>query len=74
MGEFKKIQTLILEVSNSGNLQNNFNGNGTKIGLKNVRERLEKLFGENGKFELKQDGEFVKARIEILDETQNNHH
>ncbi len=58
---------LFLEVSNSGKLNNNANGNGTKIGLKNVRERLEKLFGDNGKFELKQDGDFVKARIEILE-------
>lgn len=62
---------LILEVSNSGKLKKDLNGNG--IGLKNVRERLEKLFGENGKFELKQENDFVKARIEILDEIQNNH-
>ena len=57
---------LILEVANSGKLENVHNSNGTKIGLKNVRERLEKLFGDGGKFELKQDGDFVKARIEIL--------
>jgi len=56
---------LVLEVMNSGKLENLHNSNGTKIGLKNVRERLEKLFGANGKFELKQDGDFVKARIEI---------
>jgi len=59
---------LILEVANSGKLENVHNSNGTKIGLRNVRERLEKLFGERGKFELKQDGDFVKARIEILKE------
>ena len=58
---------LILEVSNSGKLNGHENGNGTKIGLKNVRERLEKLFGANGKFELRQDGDFVKARIEIAE-------
>jgi two-component system LytT family sensor kinase len=63
---------LILEVSNSGKLINNENG--TKIGLKNVRERLEKLYGENGKFELRQDDNFVKARIEIIDEVQNSNH
>jgi hypothetical protein len=56
---------LILEVRNSGKLNGNSNGSGTKIGLKNVRERLEKLFGAAGTFELKQDGDFVKARIEI---------
>lgn len=57
---------LILEVSNSGKLNGNSNGS-TKIGLKNVRERLEKLFGDAGKFELEQDGDFVRARIEIAD-------
>ncbi len=56
---------LVLEVVNSGKLLNGFDSNGTKIGLKNVRERLDKLFGKNGKFELRQDGDFVKARIEI---------
>lgn len=58
-------ENLFLEVANSGKLQDS-NGNGTKIGLKNVRERLEKLFGARGRFELRQDGDFVKARIEIL--------
>lgn len=58
---------LILEVQNSGKLNGDTNGNGTKIGLKNVRERLEKLFGDGGRFELKQDGDFVKARIEIAE-------
>ena len=63
---------LILEVSNSGKLKNDLNENGTNIGLRNVRERLEKIYGDNGKFELKQDDNFVKARIEITDEVQNN--
>jgi Putative regulator of cell autolysis len=53
---------LLLEVSNSGSLQNGSDGG---IGLKNVRERLEKLFAENGKFDLLQENGFVKARIEI---------
>lgn len=56
---------LLLEISNTGNLQNGSNENGNGIGLKNVRERLEKLFAENGKFELAQENGFVKARIEI---------
>jgi sensor histidine kinase YesM len=55
-------------------MKNDLNENGTKIGLKNVRERLEKLYGENGKFELRQDDNFVKARIEIIDEVQNSNH
>jgi signal transduction histidine kinase len=59
---------LTLEVSNSGKLNGGAaNGNGTKIGLKNVRERLEKLFGAGGGFEIRQDGDFVKARIEIAE-------
>lgn len=59
---------LILEVVNTGKLQNDSSRNGNGIGLKNVRERLSKLFGENGKFELNQENGFIKARIEILDE------
>jgi two-component system, LytTR family, sensor kinase len=58
---------LTLKVANSGRLTNPQNLNGTKIGLKNVRERLEKLFGEGSRFELKEDGEFVVASIEISD-------
>jgi len=60
-----KGESLILEVANTGSLNNLRNLTGTKIGLKNVCERLEKLYGEKGSFELKQDGEFVVARIEI---------
>lgn len=59
---------LLLEISNSGKLENGVNGSGTKIGLKNVRERLEKLFGDGGKFELQEKNGFVKARIVIFDE------
>lgn len=59
-------ESLVLEVANNGRLNNSPNSNGTKIGLKNVRERLEKLYGEKGKFELKQDGDFVVAKINIL--------
>lgn len=58
-------EKLILEVANTGKLDNLHNSNGTKIGLKNVRERLEKLYGEKSTFELKQEDELVKARIEI---------
>jgi two-component system, LytTR family, sensor kinase len=56
---------LILEVGNTGRLDELIDSNGTKIGLKNVRERLEKLFPERSSFELKQDDEVVVARIEI---------
>ena len=59
---------LFVEITNTGTLQNNSSQNGNGIGLKNVRERLEKLFGENGRFELKQENGSVTARIEILDE------
>lgn len=54
---------LMLEVANSGKLQNG--GNGTGIGLRNVRERLENLYGANGVFKLEEDDGFVRARIEI---------
>ena len=55
-------EDLILEVRNSGTL--NSSGK-TGVGLANVSERLEKMFGEKGHFDLKQVGENVVARIEI---------
>jgi two-component system, LytTR family, sensor kinase len=58
-------EKLLLKVANSGKLENPPDSNGTKIGLKNVRERLQKLFGEKSSFELKEDGNFVVAKIEI---------
>lgn len=64
---------LVLEVINSGMLNNGSDCNGNGIGLKNVRDRLQTLFGDNAAFELNQDGPFVKARIEISDETQSDH-
>lgn len=59
---------LTLEVVNSGKLNDGANGDGTKIGLQNVCERLQKLFGATGKFELRQEGDFVKAQIEITNQ------
>ncbi len=57
---------LLLEVSNSGRLTSSAGDNGgTRIGLKNVRERLEKLFGDAGRFDLLEETGFVRARIEI---------
>lgn len=56
---------LTVEVANTGKLNDLHNSNGTKIGLKNVRERLEKLYGDKSSFEIKQDGEIVRARIQI---------
>ena len=55
----------LLEVANTGNLNGDSNSNGTKIGLKNVRERLEKLFPEKSSFELFEKDNFVVARIKI---------
>jgi len=58
-------QTLLLEVANTGKLAKKPNSNGTKIGLNNVRERLEKLFGGKASFELFEEKEYVVARIRI---------
>ena len=63
---------LFLEVANSGSLSIVSDANGTKVGLENVRERLVKTFGERGRFELRQDGDFVKARIEITGKIDND--
>lgn len=54
---------LRLEVANTGSL--NGNGNGTKVGLKNVRERIDKLFSERGSFTLKEEKGWVKAQIVV---------
>jgi sensor histidine kinase YesM len=50
-------------VANTGSL--NKNGDGTKIGLKNTRERLRKIYGERGNFELQEENGWVRARIKI---------
>ena len=54
-----------IEVANSGRLNDGSSKEGTGIGLKNVRERLARLYGDKGKVSLVEEGEFVKASIEI---------
>lgn len=56
---------LLIEIANTGKLNHKAETNGTKIGLKNVRERLEKLFPEKSSFGLVVEDGFVIARIEI---------
>lgn len=56
---------LCLEVANTGRLKNDNDG-GTKVGLKNVRERLDKHFHERGHFTLEEDKGRVRAQIIIL--------
>lgn len=53
---------LVLEVRNSGTLTSSGT---TGVGLANVSERLEKMFGSKGRFALEQSGGDVVARIEI---------
>jgi len=57
--------SLQLEVANTGNLRSETKPNGTGIGLKNVRERLEKLFPGRSRFELFEQDGWVRARIVI---------
>ncbi|HQZ97906.1 MAG TPA: histidine kinase [Pyrinomonadaceae bacterium] len=57
-------ETLILQVVNTGALADLNGSSGTQIGLKNVRERLQH-FGDNSSFELRQEDEFVAAKIKI---------
>ena len=58
-------KNLALEIANTGKLEEHANSSGTKIGLKNVRERLEKLFPNASSFKLFERDRFVVARIEI---------
>lgn len=54
---------LVMEVANSGQLGNG--GNGTGIGLSNVRQRLANLYGDDGTFDLTESDDTVTARIVI---------
>lgn len=54
---------LILQVKNTGHLKTGLNKD--SIGLNNVRKRLYLSYQNNARFDLRQDGEFVVAQIEI---------
>ena len=60
--------TLIVEVANTGRWCDPLVDpvqNGLGVGLANVRQRLEKLYPGRHRFEVGQEGEWVRARIEI---------
>lgn len=54
---------LLLEVANTGSLSNSRDG--TKVGLRNIRERIEKIYQGRGGFELVEEGGWVCARITL---------
>lgn len=56
---------LIVEIANTGQLKPQMNGGGTQIGLRNVRERLAKLYPDKSSFSLRQDGAWIRAKIEM---------
>ena len=59
---------LVVEVANTGRLDTRTpqtNGAGTRIGLRNVRERLAKLYPDQSSFTLRQDGIWIRATIEM---------
>ena len=57
---------LIVEVANTGRMQNgSANESGTKIGLENVRTRLEKVYPGKSSFTLSESEGWIRARIEI---------
>jgi hypothetical protein len=61
---------LIMEVANTGTLSRGMNG--TNVGLKNVTQRLEKIFHERGSLILSEEKGWVRARIAIKnDETKS---
>ena len=55
---------LVVEIANTGRLTQT-NGDGTHIGLRNVRERLAKLYPDKSSFSLRQDGAWIRATIEM---------
>ena len=54
---------LLLEVANTGSLSGG--GGGTGVGLRNTRERVEKVYGGRGRLELSEEGGWVRARITV---------
>jgi hypothetical protein len=58
---------LVVEIANTGQLDSRpqTNGGGTHIGLRNVRERLAKLYPDKSSFSLRQDGAWIRATIEM---------
>jgi two-component system, LytTR family, sensor kinase len=56
---------LVVEVANTGRLDAQTNGGGTQIGLRNVRERLAKLYPDKSSFSLRRDGAWIRATIEM---------
>jgi hypothetical protein len=57
---------LVVEVANTGRLDmQKTNGSGMHIGLRNVRERLAKLYPDKSSFSLRQDGAWIRATIEM---------
>src|ERR1044072_5333504 len=58
---------LVVEIANTGRLDTRpqTNGGGTQIGLRNVRERLAKLYPDKSSFSLRQDGAWIRATIEM---------
>ncbi len=54
---------LFLEVANTGTLKTKTDG--TKVGLRNIRERLQKIYDGRGNFELKEENGWVFAQIKI---------
>jgi two-component system, LytTR family, sensor kinase len=60
--------SLVVEIANTGRLDarpSQTNGGGTQIGLRNVRERLAKLYPDKSCFSIRQDGAWIRATIEI---------
>lgn len=55
---------LVLEVANTGGLAG-AGGGGTGVGLRNTRERLEKVYGGRGRLELFEEGGWVRARVTV---------
>ena len=63
LGVDKKEEALHIEVRNTGKLQ--IAKDSTQLGLKNIRQRLKLLYGEQAHFELKEEADEVVARINI---------
>lgn len=56
---------LVIEVANTGRLRPPATTNGTGVGLNNIRARLAQHFPNGSRFDLREDGDWIRAVIEL---------
>ena len=68
-----ELDQLVIEVANTGRLRPPATTNGTGVGLNNIRARLAHHFSQRSRFELREDGDWIRAIIEISPVSERHH-